>query len=45
MRLTRPIPMVSAYISQRFGANPFKYGYGADGHHGQDYGGCAGRPI
>ena len=38
MILFAPVPL-RAYISQRFGENPYRYGYGPRGHMGIDFGG------
>lgn len=38
-------PVSGAHISQYFGENPWLYGYGADGHHGLDYGVVVGTPV
>ena len=36
---------VSGPITQNFGENPYRYGYGAAGHDGMDFGVSAGTPI
>lgn len=41
----RWITPTTGRITQYFGANPYKYGYGAAGHDGVDYGAPAGTPI
>ena len=43
MRLLHPIP--GARITQRFGENPHRYGYGAAGHRGADFSAVVGTPV